>query len=257
MFLHRLIFARGCHRLDFKDKMAMFVVVRPTGVVVTIVAQSRSVVCLYVLSQPCWPKRIGLALPCAPVGLWLGTPAQMAALEFTSHALPSSAAAAEDAALYETGGAAPASLGAATETDPEIALSEQAQQQVNFVPRVQRCVPSPTLNPPCPLPRRKPSRGAASVPSNPSKCRPPPRPRTPRAPPRAVRSASATRAPSRPRPREHAGLKSPAWVWAVPWPRPMWPRRMAPSGEAAPVHAKGGDRRPLATRAHLWPPLVT
>ena len=30
-----------------------------------------------------------------------------------------------------------------------------------------------------------------------------------------------------------------------------------PSGEAAPVHAKGGDRRPLATRAHLWPPLVT
>ena len=47
-----LIFARGCHRLEFKDKMAMFVVVRPTGVVVTIVAQSRSVVCLYVLSQP-------------------------------------------------------------------------------------------------------------------------------------------------------------------------------------------------------------
>ena len=36
----------------------------------------------------------------------------------------------EDAALCETGDAAPASLGAATETDPEIDLSEQAQQQV-------------------------------------------------------------------------------------------------------------------------------
>ena len=43
----------------------------------------------------------------------------------------------EDAALCVTGDAAPASLGAATETDPEIALSEQAQQQVShFVPRV-------------------------------------------------------------------------------------------------------------------------
>ena len=58
----------------------------------------------------------------------------MAALEFTSHALPSSAAATEDAALCETGDAAPASLGAATETDPEIDLSEQAQQQVSPAP---------------------------------------------------------------------------------------------------------------------------
>ena len=40
----------------------------------------------------------------------------------------------EDAALCETGDAAPASFGAATETDPEIDRSEQAQQQVSPAP---------------------------------------------------------------------------------------------------------------------------
>ena len=29
--------------------------------------------------------------------------------------------------------------------------------------------------------------------------------------------------------------QSPAWAWAVPWPRPVRPRRMTPSGEAAPL----------------------
>ena len=40
----------------------------------------------------------------------------------------------EDAAFCETGDAAPTSLGAATETDPEIDRSEQAQQQVSPIP---------------------------------------------------------------------------------------------------------------------------
>ena len=47
---------------------------------------------------------------------------------------PSSAAVMEDAALCETGDAAPVSLGATTETDPEIGLSKQAQQQVSPAP---------------------------------------------------------------------------------------------------------------------------
>ena len=52
----------------------------------------------------------------------------------TSRPPPSSAAVMEDAALCETGDAAPVSLGATTETDPEIGLSKQAQQQVSPAP---------------------------------------------------------------------------------------------------------------------------
>ena len=41
--------------------------------------RSAAAACAHPPSQTCCPKRIGLALTCAPVGLWLGTPAQMAA----------------------------------------------------------------------------------------------------------------------------------------------------------------------------------
>ena len=146
----------------------------------------------------------------------------------------------EDAALCETGEAVPASLGAATETATEIDLSEQAQQQrhpssailaaTRTQRPVQRCVPNATLPP---AQEAEPRRSQRPV-------------RSEQAPPSPAPSDAAGASKSSEKRKRDEGAKlaqtkrarwaqSPAWAWAVPWPRPVRPRRMTPSGEAAPL----------------------